>query len=281
MVLYNFKSIGVVPGAKDFIDIVLSRTQRKTPTVVHQGYQISRIRKFYMRKIKFTQTNYHEKVTQILDEFPRLDDIHPFYADLINVLYSRDHYKLALGQLSTARSLVDNVGKDYLKLLKFGDSLYRCKELKRAALGRMCTVMKKLGPSLAYLEQVRQHLSRLPSIDPSTRTMMITGYPNVRATQGELQARWMELAAQRWVALQFVLLCSSLASLFSLPFPSLSPTTGRQVQFHQQGFERERRGAAVRLHDQVAVHRPPRLQVHALAGDRHARYPRPPARGEK
>jgi len=179
MVLYNFKSIGVVPGAKDFIDIVLSRTQRKTPTVVHQGYQISRIRKFYMRKIKFTQTNYHEKVTQILDEFPRLDDIHPFYADLINVLYSRDHYKLALGQLSTARSLVDNVGKDYLKLLKFGDSLYRCKELKRAALGRMCTVMKKLGPSLAYLEQVRQHLSRLPSIDPSTRTMMITGYPNV------------------------------------------------------------------------------------------------------
>lgn len=105
--------------------------------------------------------------------------MHPFYADLINVLYSRDHYKLALGQLSTARTLVDNVAKDYLKLLKFGDSLYRCKELKRAALGRMCTVMKKLGPSLAYLEQVRQHLSRLPAIDPATRTVMITGYPNV------------------------------------------------------------------------------------------------------
>ena len=52
MVLYNFKSIGVVPGAKDFIDIVLSKTQRKTPTVVHQGYQISRIRKFYMRKVR-------------------------------------------------------------------------------------------------------------------------------------------------------------------------------------------------------------------------------------
>lgn len=73
MVVYNFKSIAVVPGAKDFIDIVLSRTQRKTPTVVHQGYQISRIRKFYMRKVKFTQTNYHDKITQILDEFPRLD----------------------------------------------------------------------------------------------------------------------------------------------------------------------------------------------------------------
>ena len=39
--------------------------------------------------------------------------------------------------------------------------------------------MKKLTASLSYLEQVRQHLSRLPSIDPTTRTLLITGYPNV------------------------------------------------------------------------------------------------------
>jgi len=57
--------------------------------------------------------------------------------------------------------------------------LYRCKQLKRAALGRMSTIVKKLDASLKYLEQVRQHLSRLPSIDPNTRTLMITGYPNV------------------------------------------------------------------------------------------------------
>lgn len=179
MVVYNFKTIAVVPSAKDFIDIILSKTQRKTPTVVHKGYAISRIRRFYMRKIKYTQESYHERITQILEDFPRLDDIHPFYADLINVLYSKDHYKLALGQINTAKSLIDNIGKDYLKMTKFADSLYRCKELKRAALGRMCTVMKKLGSSLEYLEQVRQHLSRLPSIDPSTRTILITGYPNV------------------------------------------------------------------------------------------------------
>jgi len=179
MPVYNFKTIGKVPSAKDFIDIVLSRTQRKTPTVVRRGWKISRIRSFYIRKIKFTQDNYNEKLTRVLDEFPRLDDIHPFYADLINVLYSRDHYKLALGQINTARQTIDNLAKDYLRLLKFGDSLYRCKELKRAALGRMCTCMKKLNSSLLYLEQVRQHLSRLPSIDPSTRTLLITGYPNV------------------------------------------------------------------------------------------------------
>ena len=36
-----------------------------------------------------------------------VQDIHPFYADLMNVLYDRDHYKLALGQINTARHLID------------------------------------------------------------------------------------------------------------------------------------------------------------------------------
>lgn len=97
----------------------------------------------------------------------------------MNVLYDRDHYKLALGQLNICRNLIDNIGKEYVRLMKFSDSLFRCKQLKRAALGRMCTLMKKQSASLAYLEQVRQHLARLPSIDPNERTLLITGFPNV------------------------------------------------------------------------------------------------------
>ncbi|KAI8093450.1 GTP binding protein 4 [Halteromyces radiatus] len=179
MSLYNFKKIEPVPTSSDFIDIILSKTQRKTPTVIHKNYNIGRIRQFYMRKVKFTQESFEEKFKNILDEFPKLEDIHPFYADLMNVLYDRDHYKLALGQINTARHLIDQVAKDYVRLLKFGDSLYRCKQLKKAALGRMATIMKRQKDSLAYLEQVRQHLSRLPSIDPNTRTLLICGYPNV------------------------------------------------------------------------------------------------------
>uniref|UniRef100_A0A8D2ZYE4 Nucleolar GTP-binding protein 1 n=1 Tax=Scophthalmus maximus TaxID=52904 RepID=A0A8D2ZYE4_SCOMX len=135
---------------------------KKTPTVV-----------------KFTQQSYHDRLTQILTDFPKLDDIHPFYADLMNVLYDKDHYKLALGQINIAKNLIDNVAKDYVRLMKYGDSLYRCKQLKRAALGRMCTILKRQKSSLEYLEQVRQHLSRLPSIDPNTRTLLLCGYPNV------------------------------------------------------------------------------------------------------
>jgi hypothetical protein len=68
----TFANMRTVPPAKSFIDIVLSNTQRRTPTVVHNGWSIQRIRQFYMRKVKFTASNWHERLTQILDDFPKV-----------------------------------------------------------------------------------------------------------------------------------------------------------------------------------------------------------------
>lgn len=58
---------------QDFVDIILSKTQRKTPTVIHKHYKISRIRQFYMRKVKYTQQNFHDRLSRIIQEFPKLD----------------------------------------------------------------------------------------------------------------------------------------------------------------------------------------------------------------
>jgi nucleolar GTP-binding protein len=49
-----------------------------------------------MRNVRYSQQNFYEKLSTIIDEFARLDDIHPFYGDLLHVLYNKDRYKLAL-----------------------------------------------------------------------------------------------------------------------------------------------------------------------------------------
>ncbi|TKA31440.1 Nucleolar GTP-binding protein 1 [Salinomyces thailandicus] len=175
----TWKDIAPVPTSQEFLDIVLSRTQRRLPTQIRSGFKISRIRAFYMRKVKYTAETFGEKISAILDGFPRLADIHPFHKDLLNTLYDADHFRIALGQLNTAKGLIETVSRDYNRLLKYGQSLFQCKQLKRAALGRMATICKRLKDPLVYLEQVRQHLGRLPSIDPNTRTLLICGYPNV------------------------------------------------------------------------------------------------------
>ncbi|EXJ90290.1 nucleolar GTP-binding protein [Capronia coronata CBS 617.96] len=175
----TWKDIAPVPTSQEFIDIVLSRTQRRLPTQIRAGFKISRIRSFYTRKVKFTAETFSEKLQAILEGFPRLQDIHPFHKDLLNTLYDADHFKIALGTLSTAKRLIETVARDYVRLLKYAQSLFQCKSLKRAALGRMATICRRLKDPLVYLEQVRQHLGRLPAIDPNTRTLLICGYPNV------------------------------------------------------------------------------------------------------
>ncbi|EPE05537.1 nucleolar gtp-binding protein [Ophiostoma piceae UAMH 11346] len=174
----QWKDIPPVPNRKEFIDIVLSSTQRKIPTQIRAGFKISRIRAFYTRKVKYSSETYSEKLNDIITSFPRLADMHPFHSSLFNVLYDADHYKIALSQLSGAKNKIETIARDYVRLLKYAQSLYQAKTLKRSALGRMSKVMMGLNDSLAYLEEIRQHIGRLPSIDPTTRTLLVFGLPN-------------------------------------------------------------------------------------------------------
>lgn len=174
-----FANIHPIPTSCDeLVNIVFSKTNRKTATVMHGSAQLTRIREFYMNKVNFAKDQFQTRLSQILDDFPRLDSIHPFWASLINVIYDRDHYKLALGQILSVRTTISNIGRDYVKFIKYGDSQYRCKTLKRAALGRMRSACRRLTPALQYLEEVRQHLQRLPGIDPSRPTIILSGAPS-------------------------------------------------------------------------------------------------------
>ncbi|KAI1788027.1 nucleolar GTP-binding protein 1-domain-containing protein [Ganoderma leucocontextum] len=98
-----------------------------------------------------------------------------------------------------SRHLIDHVAKDYVWLLKFGDSLYRCKQLKRAALSRMAMIMRRQNEVLEFLEEVRKHISRLPAIDPTAPTLLICGYPNPYAfTTKSLFVGHLDYHYMRW-----------------------------------------------------------------------------------
>ena len=124
-----------------------------------------------MRKVKHAGHEFGSRLVTILTEFPRLEDEHQFNADLINVLYDRDHY-----DMNVTKNIMEKISNEFIKLLKFADSLYRCKQLKRAAFGRMASAANKLGKTLEYLEEVRMHMTRLPTIDPAAKHFWFVGF---------------------------------------------------------------------------------------------------------
>lgn len=182
MVQYDFKNISVVPIGNEFVDLILSRLHRQTPNVLRKGFKINHLRQFYTRKVKETEVSFFDKLSTIVDEFPGLDEINPLYNDLLRLSFDRDHYKLCLGQVNTARHMITDISNDYVTQLEFGESLKQCKVLKTSAIGQMFSVINEITPSLAYLEQIRQHMVRLPWIDINTPTLLVCGYPNVDKT---------------------------------------------------------------------------------------------------
>jgi len=166
-------------NSKELIDKILSGSQRKTPTVVHKRFSIERIRNFYIRKIKFVQQNFNNQINEALDSFPCIDYIHPFFGDLLNLMFQRQHYKLALSKLSRSKRAIEFVSKNFVKFVKNGDSLYTCKQLKKEALGRICTIIQKLNKPFSFLEKVRYHLEKIPNLDPHRKLIILSGSPKV------------------------------------------------------------------------------------------------------
>jgi len=165
--------------SKGIINKILSGTQRKTPTVVHKRFPIERIRRFYIKKIKYVQQNFSSQITEILDNFPSIDYIHPFFGDLLNLMFERQHYKIALAKISVSKRKINFICKNFVKIVKNGDTSYVCKQSKKEALGRICTVVKKLNKSFVFLEKVRKHLENLPNLDPYRKVIILNGSSKV------------------------------------------------------------------------------------------------------
>ena len=64
-----------------------------------------------------------------------------------------------------------SVAKDYVRLLKYGDSMYRCKQLKKAALGRWVLGLKNnvmfplTRPTLFYYLDPTDFISKMVDIE--------------------------------------------------------------------------------------------------------------------
>lgn len=166
-----------IPSSRNFIDVVLSQTQRKTPTVIHKNYSIQRVREFYIRKVKFFQHNCESKLIKILQDFPQINQIHPFYNDLLHILVDKNNYKLSLNIILKTKYFIKKFSKNYIKLLKYANSVYACKQLKKNVFGKICSNIRKIDSSLVFLEKIRICLKKLPSLNPCKRIIVLGGSP--------------------------------------------------------------------------------------------------------
>lgn len=117
-----------------------------------------------------------DNLANLVRKFPSFENLPPFYRDMANILVGVDDMRISLSRLHWASGQIKIITKEYLSRIKReGDP----SSSRRAAFGRMSSVIKSIDKDLIFLNDARNKLRKMPTIDPAIPTILIAGYPNV------------------------------------------------------------------------------------------------------
>ncbi|MFX0182805.1 MAG: GTPase [Candidatus Hodarchaeota archaeon] len=177
-----FRAIIPIPRAEKLFsmanDNVMKTSVRGTSEYVHP---LRRSRKKEATRIELLSRELRDRLFRIVEDFPRLDEetITGFYLEILDISFGLDEVKKALGSLSGAANVIWRIKREHIGDVWHAKTVLAAKGTRRAAFGRMKSVIMKLDRRLIYLESIRGRMRGMPGIDLDQPTICIAGYPNV------------------------------------------------------------------------------------------------------
>jgi nucleolar GTP-binding protein len=125
-----------------------------------------------------------EKITSaylesLVKSVPTIDNIHPFYREMLEILVGEAAVKSALGRLSRTARIIHEAGKAANFQLRDARNPGAAARARRALFGRTSSIIRKADTDLTLISKLREKMKDLPTADPSLPTVVFAGYPGV------------------------------------------------------------------------------------------------------
>jgi len=111
--------------------------------------------------------------------FPSLDQLHPFYYQLLDLKINNDKLRHSLGALQWAANTTEIILKESDKNLKLSQDKTDMEKSRKSAYGRISSVVYKVEKDLELLQDAREFIRHLPVIEVEEPVIVIAGAPNV------------------------------------------------------------------------------------------------------
>ena len=160
--------------AKNRMQILKQKQKKKRPTIG----DLKNLEKTRFNVIKDTLT---DRLLKSLKSFPEIDELPPFYNELIKTTLDYPALKKSLGALNWAVKKVKELHRFYIRKINKTQSFQKLNSLRREFYGRISSVPKQIKKELQYLEHCRKIMRTYPNIKPLP-TIAIAGFPNVGKT---------------------------------------------------------------------------------------------------
>jgi len=119
-----------------------------------------------------------DNLSNLIRKFPSFDNLPPFYREMADIIAGVDRIRISLSRLRWASRQIRLITREYLGKIKRSRGLDTT-PYRKSAFGRFSSVMRSIEKDLKFLNEARNLLRKMPTIDPAVPTILIAGYPNV------------------------------------------------------------------------------------------------------
>ncbi len=119
-----------------------------------------------------------DNLANLVRKFPSFESLPTFYREIADITVGVDAMRISLSRLAWAAGQIRQIAREFTGKIKRNrgqDSTLA----RKAAFGRISSVMKAIDKDLVFLNEARDKLRKMPTIEPQTPTILIAGYPNV------------------------------------------------------------------------------------------------------
>nr|MDO8098049.1 GTPase [Candidatus Njordarchaeota archaeon] len=175
-----FINVPRVSLSQEILDSSFRRASKVNPRIGRSALgKIHRMRVTEATRLDTASSIMCDQLKSIVKGFPSLDSIEPFYKEIADIVSGLDKMKEALGALDGYRQVIRDLSKDYNHRIRSATSVNEAIVLRRAAYGRLSSIIKKAGARLELLADARAKLRKIVSIDTNEPTVVVAGAPNV------------------------------------------------------------------------------------------------------
>jgi nucleolar GTP-binding protein len=116
-----------------------------------------------------------DNLINIVRKFPTFDTIPPFYLELADIIVGVEEMKMNLASVQWAGTKINEMSRKYVGMMRNADD---AKVVRKAAFGRISSIVDSIDGSLRFLNDARNKLRKLPEIGEG-HSIVVAGYPNV------------------------------------------------------------------------------------------------------
>jgi nucleolar GTP-binding protein len=164
----EFEKIPTVPTA----DEILDRSFRRAASKMRLKRNKDRANEEFVRA---TSQAIHNRLVSIMQSFPELDELPPFYRDIVDILWGIDRVKKSLGAVGWAARWARTHGPGLAYQTRRSDNP---SVIRKRAVARLSSVVHQIDDDLRFLNEMRNILRKLPHVSDEF-TVVVAGYPNV------------------------------------------------------------------------------------------------------